>query len=81
MLDEHWAGLVPHHVLTGFRSAAFGGLVDAGMAVAWIHKAAGFTKRSFLGQGWMTVSTFDMTSSASSQNPLAAHLLLALAKS
>lgn len=81
MLDEHWAGLVPQHVLTGFRSTAFGGLIDAGMAVAWLHKAAGFTKRSFLGKGWMTVSTFDMTSNAAIENPLAAHVLLALAKS
>ena len=81
MLDEHWQGLVPNHVLTGFRSAAFGGLVDAGMAVAWLHKAAAFSKRSFLGKGWMTVTTFDLTSAAAGHNPLAAHLLLALARS
>ena len=81
MLDEHWQGLVPNHVLTGFRSAAFGGLVDAGMAVAWLHKAAAFSKRSFLGKGWMTVTTFDLTSTAAGHNPLAAHLLLALARS
>ena len=81
MLDEHWAGIVPNHVLTGYRSTAFGGLIDAGMAVAWIHKAAGFTKRSFLGNGWMTVSTFDLTSRDATNNPLAPHLLYALAKS
>lgn len=81
MLDEHWQGLVPHHVLTGFRSSAFGGLIDAGMAVAWLHKAAAFSKRSFLGKGWMTVSTFDFTSTQAAANPLAAHLLLALARS
>ena len=33
MLDEHWSGLLPNHVLTGFPSTAFGGLVDAGVAV------------------------------------------------
>jgi hypothetical protein len=81
MLDEHWQGLVPNHVLTGFRSSAFGGLIDAGMAVAWLHKAAGFTKRSFLGKGWMTVSTFDLTAKEALESPLAPHLLLALAKS
>jgi hypothetical protein len=81
MLDEHWRGLLPRHVLTGFRSTAFGGLVDAGVTVAWLHKAAAFTKREFLGKGWMTVSTFELRSRASAENPLAPHLLRALAAS
>ena len=81
MLDEHWIGLLPRHVLTGFRSTAFGGLVDAGVAVAWLHKAAAFTKRSFLGRSWINVSTFDLTSDEALRNPLAAHLLDALARS
>jgi hypothetical protein len=81
MLDEHWTGLVPNHVLTGFPSTAFGGLVDSGMAVGWLHLAAAFTKRSFLGRAWLTVSTFDLTSSGAAENPLAAHLLAALAGS
>ena len=81
MLDEHWAGIIPKYVLTGFRSTAFGGLVDAGIAVAWLHKAAALTKRSFLGKGWITVSTFDFTSAEAQANPLAAHVLKALAES
>ena len=81
MLDEHWAGLLPNHVLTGFPSTAFGGLVDAGVAVGWLHHAAALSKRSFLGKGWLTVSTFEMTSAKSGQNPLAPHLLKALAES
>jgi len=81
MLDEHWGALLPKYVLTGFRSTAFHGLVDAGVAVAWLHKAAAFSKRSFLGKGWMTVSTFDLTSAAAAANPLAPHLLAALARS
>ena len=62
MLDEHWAGLLPNYVLTGFPSTAFAGLVDSGMAVGWLHLAAAFTKRSFLGKAWITVTTFDFTS-------------------
>ena len=62
MLDEHWSGLLPNHVLTGFPATAFGGLVDAGVAVGWLHHAAAFVKRSFLGKGWLTVSTFDLAS-------------------
>ena len=79
MLDEHWAGLLPKYVLTGFPSTAFGGLIDSGMAVGWLHLAAAFAKRSFLGKAWLTVSTFDLTSSGAAENPLAAHLLAALA--
>jgi len=81
MLDEHWAGLLPNYVLTGFLSTAFGGLIDSGVAVAWLHKAAAFTKRSFLGRAWITVSTFEMTSPEAQRNPLARHLLKVLAES
>ncbi len=81
MLDEHWSGLLPGYVLTGFPSTAFAGLVDAGMAVGWLHLAAAFAKRSFLGRAWITVSTFDLTSAKAAQNPLAPHLLAALAAS
>jgi hypothetical protein len=81
MLDEHWSGLMPNHVLTGFPSTAFGGLVDSGVAVGWLHHAAAFVKRSFLGKGWLTASTFDLTSPQAQENPLAAHLMRALAES
>jgi Glycosyl hydrolases family 2/Glycosyl hydrolases family 2, sugar binding domain len=81
MLDEHWSGLLPNHVLTGFPSTAFGGLVDCGAAVGWLHHAAAFSKRSFLGKAWLTVSTFDLTSTEAGKNPLAPHLLKALAES
>jgi Glycosyl hydrolases family 2, sugar binding domain/Glycosyl hydrolases family 2 len=81
MLDEHWSGLLPNHVLTGFPSTAFGGLVDAGVAVGWLHHAAAFVKRSFLGKGWLTVSTFDLTTPRAHENPLALYLIKALAES
>jgi Glycosyl hydrolases family 2/Glycosyl hydrolases family 2, sugar binding domain len=81
MLDEHWSGLLPNHVLTGFPSTAFGGLVDAGVAVGWLHHAAAFVKRSFLGKGWLTVSTFDLASPQAQANPLAPYLMKALAES
>jgi Glycosyl hydrolases family 2/Glycosyl hydrolases family 2, sugar binding domain/Glycosyl hydrolases family 2, TIM barrel domain len=81
MLDEHWVGLMPKYVLTGFPSTAFGGLIDSGMAVGWLHLAAAFAKRSFLGKASLTVSTFDLTSGGAAENPLARHLLAALAGS
>ncbi len=81
MQNEHWTGLLSHHVLTGFPSTAFGGLVDSGIAVGWLHHAAALSKRSYLGKAWLTVSTFALTSAAAAENPLAAHLLAALAAS
>jgi hypothetical protein len=81
MLDEHWRGLLPRYVLTGFPSTAFAGLVDAGMAVGWLHLAAAFTKRSFLGRAWINVTTFELCSEAALGNPLAAHLLSAIVES
>ena len=81
MLDEHWAGLMPKYVLTGFPSTAFGGLIDSGMTVGWLHLAAAFTKRSFLGRAWITVATFELTSEKAAQHPLAPHLLRTLAES
>ena len=81
MLNEHWAGLLPDHVLTGFPSTAFGGLVDPGVAVGWLHCTAAFSKRSFLGKAWITVSTFDPRSPEAGANLIAPHLLKALAGS
>ncbi len=81
MLDEHLSGLLPRFVLTGFPGTAFGGLVDAGMVVAWAHKAAAFSKRSLLGRGWLTVTTFDLLPDDGRRNPLAPYLLAALASS
>ncbi len=80
MLDGHWAGLMPKHVLTGFMSTAFGGLIDSGMAVGWLHKAAAFSKRSALGKGWLQVTTFELAAPEGAANPLAPHLLAALAR-
>jgi Glycosyl hydrolases family 2/Glycosyl hydrolases family 2, sugar binding domain len=78
MLDEHWTGLLPDYVLTGFPSTAFGGLIDSGIAVGWLHHAAALAKRSFLGKAWLNVSTFALTSAEAGENPLAPHLLKAL---
>ena len=81
MLDEHWVGLTPNHVLTGFLSSAFAGLVDAGIVVGWLHQAAAFVKRTRLGPGRLTVATFDFATSAAAENPLAPHLMAAIARS
>ena len=58
-----------------------GVLLFSGMAVGWLHLAAGFVKRSFLGKAWLTISTYDLTSKAAAENPLAPHLLRAIVES
>ena len=81
MLDEHWTGLLPEYVLKGFLPSAFSGLVDAGVVVAWLHHAAAFSKRTLLGKGRLTATTFALSSKAAADNPLSPHLLAALASS
>jgi hypothetical protein len=76
MLDEHWLGLTPDYVLTSFFSTAYSGLVDAGIVVAWLHASAAFVKRTRLGPGQLTVTTFDF--GGGTANPLAPHLLAAI---
>jgi hypothetical protein len=77
MLDEHFGALIPNHVLTGFLSTAYAGLVDAGVSVAWLHHTAAVAMRTRLGPGRLSVTTFALTG-AGAQNPLAAPLLAAV---
>ena len=79
LLDEHWLGLTPNFVLTDFLSTAFTGLVDAGIAVAWVHACAAFVKRTRLGPGQLTVTTFELSDAAAIANPIAPYLLAAIA--
>jgi hypothetical protein len=53
--------------------------VDAGIAVAWVHDSAAFVKRTRLGPGLLTVTTFDFSREESLTNPLACYLLAAVA--
>ncbi len=79
LLDEHWVGLTPNHVLTSFLSTGFSGLVDAGIVVGWMHASAAFAKRTRLGPGLLTVTTFDFSNAKSLANPLAPFVLAAVA--
>ena len=79
MFDEHWAGVLPRYVLTAFLSTAYSGLVDAGIVVAWLHFAAAFVKHTRLGPGRLTVTTFALSGPEAAKNPLANHVLAAVA--
>ena len=60
---------------------AFRGNLEAGAPRGARSCPHSFTKRSFLGKGWITVSTFDFTSQRAAENPLAPHLLRSIAES
>jgi Glycosyl hydrolases family 2, sugar binding domain/Glycosyl hydrolases family 2 len=78
LLDEHWCGLTPNFVLTGFLSTAYAGLVDAGVVVGWLHASAAYTKRTRLGPGRLTVTSFEFRAPEAASHPLAPLVLAAV---
>jgi len=78
LLDISFDRVVPHHVLTGFRTWEFGGPVQSGLVVGWVHKPAAFIATRAVGLGRATVSTFRLFNDPPQQDPVAATLLSAL---
>lgn len=81
LLDASFDRVVPHHVLTGFRAWEFGGPVQAGIVVGWVHKAAALIASRRVGQGMVTVSTFRLFTDPPGRDPVATALLDALIRS
>jgi hypothetical protein len=80
LLDLSWDRVVPHHVLTGFRTWEFGGPVLAGIVVGWVHKPAALVASRRVGRGSVVVSTFRLFNDAPGEDPVATALLAALAE-
>lgn len=74
LLDVSFDRVVPHHVLTGFRSWEYEGLIDAGMVIGWINKPAATIARRRVGKGGLVVTTFRLTNDAPGADPVAAAL-------
>lgn len=81
LIDASFDRVVPHHVLTGLRGWEFGGPVQAGLVVGWVHKPAALIATRGVGQGRVTVSTFRLFNDAPLADPVAATLLSALIRS
>lgn len=81
LLDVSFDRVVPHHVLTGFRSWEFDGLVDGGVVIGWINKPAATIASRTVGRGGLVVSTFRLLSDAAGVDPVAATLFDGLVKS
>ena len=74
LLDVSFDRVVPHHVLTGFRSWEYEGLVDAGVVIGWVNKPAATIARRPIGKGAMVVTTFRLTNDAPGSDPVATAL-------
>ena len=81
MFDLSFNGVVPHHLMVGFRPWEFHGRVHAGVVVGWVHKPAAIIFEKRLGRGKLVATTFRLDSDAPDADPVATALydgLLAL---
>jgi hypothetical protein len=78
LLDIAYDRVVPHHVMTGFRSWEYGGNVHAGLVLGWIHKPAATIAERRVGDGKVVATTFRLLRDAPGNDPVAAVLFDAL---
>lgn len=78
LLDLSFSEVVPHHVLTGFRTWEYGAAVKAGLVVGWVHKPAALIAERQVGRGGLVATSFRLTREAPGADPVAAALFDAL---
>jgi hypothetical protein len=78
MLDLSFDKIVPHHVMTGFRTFEYSGPVHGGVVIGWIHKPAVTIAERRVGRGKLIATTFRLTSSPADADPVAAALFDAM---
>ncbi|MEO5807876.1 sugar-binding domain-containing protein [Devosia sp.] len=78
MLDLSFDRVVPHHVMTGFRTFEYEGPVHAGVVIGWIHKPAVTIAERRIGDGNLVATTFRLTNDSPGADPVAAALFDAL---
>ena len=81
MFDLSFDRVVPTHVLGGFEPWEYGGPVQAGLVVGWVHKAAAVIASRRVGRGGLVASTFRLLSDAPGEDPVASALFDALVRS
>lgn len=74
LLDMSFDRVVPHHVLTGFRSWEFDGLVDGGVVIGWVNKPAATIAARRVGTGGLVATTFRLLNDAPLVDPVATAL-------
>lgn len=78
LFDLSFDRVVPHHVLTGFRTWEFGSAVRSGIVVGWVHKPAAFIAQRRIGLGALLVTTFRLRTDTAGVDPVATALAHAL---
>ena len=74
MIDLSHDRVVPHHVLTGFRSWEWADKVHAGVVVGWAHKPAVLLAERQVGRGGLVATTFRLFGEVPGADPVAAAL-------
>ena len=80
MLDLSFGRVVPTHVLGGLEPWEYGGPVQAGLVVGWVHKAAATIATRKVGRGHLAATTFRLLSDPPGEDPVASALMDALAR-
>lgn len=78
LVDMSMSDVIPHHVMTGFRTWEFGGSVQAGIVVGWVHKPAVLIGTRRVGRGGLMASTFRLCRQKPGVDPVASALFDAL---
>ena len=78
LVDLSMSDVIPHHVMTGFRTWEFDGTVQAGLVVGWAHKPAVLIGTRRVGRGWLVASTFRLRHPTAADDPVASALFDAL---
>lgn len=78
LLDLAYDRVVPHHVMTGFRTHEFAQAVHAGVVLGWVQKPAALIAERQVGRGRLVATTFRLCTEAPGVDPIASALWDAL---
>lgn len=78
LVDLGFDKVIPHHVLTGFRTWEYGGPVHAGLVVGWCHKPAALLAERRVGRGALLATTFRLMAEPAGLDPVGTTLADAL---
>ncbi|GHC65238.1 glycoside hydrolase family 2 protein [Neogemmobacter tilapiae] len=78
LVDLSYDRIIPHHVMTGFRTHEYAGAVHSGVVVGWVQKPAALIAERRVGKGLLVASTFRLCTDAPGVDPLASALWDAL---
>lgn len=80
LLDLAYDRVVPHHVMTGFRSWEYAGAVHGGLVLGWVHKPAATIAERPVGNGKVLATTFRLLRDEPGDDPVAAVLFDAMVR-